>query len=280
MNTRSINPQPDFPQPDLAQRDLPEWDGASYAANTAHHRAHDDRFLAPLALRGDEDIVDVGCGSGDLTAKIAALVPDGHVLGLDAQPSMLDEARVVARPNQSFVLAAAQDLASAAAPESADVVLSRATLHWVPAEDQAVVLAGMAAVLRPGGRVRIECGGAGNVAGIQGLLDDVSSSVGGPTDPWCFADAGWYLERLEAAGFRVADNDVVTVAQRRPFDRAGLEAWIDSQAAMAYEVGMTAEQRSEFRAGVAARIDEMRRSDGSYDLTYVRLEAFAHRPPG
>ena len=262
-------------------RVLPEWDGARYARNTAHHRAHDDRFLAPLGLRGDERVVDVGCGSGDLTAKIAALVPDGHVVGVDPQPTMLEQARSVARANQSFVQLAAQDLAAPGSPlepSSADVVISRATLHWVPAADQATVLAGMSSILGPGGRLRIECGGAGNVASIQGLLDDVSASVGGPTSPWCFADAGWYLERLEDAGFVVADNDVVTVAQRRAFDRQGLEAWIDSQAAMAYEVTMSDEQRSRFRALVAERIDEMRRADGTYDLTYVRLEAFAHLP--
>src|SRR5690606_10758895 len=138
--------------------------------------------------------------------------------------------------------------------DSADVVLSRATLHWVPAADQATVLDGMFSVLRPGGLLRIECGGAGNVAGIQALLDGLSASLGGPTALWCLSHAGWYLERLEQDGFEVADNDVMTVAQRRAFDRAGLEAWIDSQAAMAYEVAMSAEQRHEFRRQVADRL--------------------------
>ncbi|MDQ2679233.1 MAG: class I SAM-dependent methyltransferase, partial [Actinomycetota bacterium] len=117
-----------------AARLLPEWDGARYAQNTAHHRAHDDRFLAPLALRGDERVVDVGCGSGDLTAKVAALVPDGHVVGVDPQPSMIELARSVAAANQTFALLAAQDLAAPGSPlepSSADVVYSRATLHWV-----------------------------------------------------------------------------------------------------------------------------------------------------
>ena len=261
-----------------SERWIPEWDGASYARNTAHHRLHDDRFLAPLALRGDERVLDVGCGSGDFTAKVAALVPEGSVVGIDAQASMLDQARLVARGNQSFELVAAQDVAAAFPAEAFDVVISRATLHWVPAEDQADVLAGMFTVLRPGGQLRIECGGAGNVATIQAFLDDISRSVGGPVDPWCFSDAGWYLDRLEAAGFGVADNDVITTAQRRPFDREGLIGWIDSQAAMAYEIDMDTEQRATFRARIAERLDEMRRPDGTYDLTYARLEASARRP--
>ena len=259
-------------------RDLPVWDGERYAANTAHHRVHDDRFLAPLQLRGDEWIVDVGCGSGDLTAKIATMVPRGHVLGVEPQPSMLDQARAVAADNQSFVHLAAQDLAGGVDGASADVVVSRATLHWVPATDHPGVLAAMFATLRSGGCLRLEFGGAGNVAAMQALLDDVSASIGGAVAPWCFPDAGWYLEQLTDAGFVVGDNDVVTVAQRRPFDRAGLQDWIDSQATMAYEVAMDPAQRVEFRALVTARIDEMRRSDGTYDLTYVRLEALATRP--
>ena len=257
---------------------IPEWDGASYARNTAHHRVHDDRFLAPLALRGDERVLDVGCGSGDFTAKVAALVPEGSVVGVDAQASMLDQARLVASGNQSFELVAAQDLAAAFPAERFDVVISRATLHWVPARDQAGVLAGMHSVLRPGGRVRIECGGAGNVATVQGFLDDVSRSVGGPVDPWCFSDAGWYLDRHEDAGFEVADNDVITTAQRPGYDRDGQIGWIDSQAAMAYEIDMDAAQRAAFRERIAERLDEMRRSDSTYDLTYVRLEASARRP--
>ncbi len=257
---------------------IPEWDGATYARHTAHHRVHDDRFLAPLTLQGDERVLDVGCGSGDFTAKVAALVPEGSVVGIDAQSTMLDQARLVALPHQSFELLAAQDLAGAFPAASFDVVISRATLHWVPAPDQADVLAGMYGVLRPGGQLRIECGGAGNVATVQAFLDDISRSVGGPSDPWCFSDAGWYLDRLEDAGFQVADNAVVTTAQRRAFDRDGLLGWIHSQAAMAYEVAMSADQRGEFRERIAARLDEMRRSDGTYDLTYVRLEASARRP--
>ena len=71
---------------------------------------------------------------------------------------------------------------------------------------------------------------------------------------------------------------VITTAQRRQFDRQGLADWIDSQAAMAYEVAMDASQRATFRERIERRLDEMRRADGSYDLTYVRLEASARKP--
>src|SRR5437763_7756475 len=71
----------------------PEWDGELYAANTGHHRRYDDAFLATLPLRTTDRVLDIGCGSGDFTATVAALVPDGHVVGLEPQPSLIHEAR-------------------------------------------------------------------------------------------------------------------------------------------------------------------------------------------
>src|SRR6188472_120048 len=112
---------------------LPAWDGADYAANTGHHRANDAWFLEHFPVRAGDRLLDLGCGAGDLTALVAALVPDGHVLGVDPQPTMLDEARRVARPNQSFRLGTAQRIADSAGPDAPfDGVYSRATLHWAP----------------------------------------------------------------------------------------------------------------------------------------------------
>src|SRR4051794_34932278 len=89
---------------------VPPWDGAAYAANTGHHRAYDDAFLAATPLRPGDRVLDLGCGSGDFTATVAGIVgAAGHVVGVDAQPSMLDEARARAGANQSFVLSSVQD---------------------------------------------------------------------------------------------------------------------------------------------------------------------------
>ena len=62
---------------------LPIWDGADYAANTGHHRANDAWFLQRFPVRAGDRLLDLGCGAGDLTALVAGLVPDGHVLGVD-----------------------------------------------------------------------------------------------------------------------------------------------------------------------------------------------------
>jgi trans-aconitate methyltransferase len=92
--------------------------------------------------------------------------------------------------------------------------------------------------------------------------------------------AGAYLDLLLEVGFDVGTRDgyVHTVAQRRAFDRDSVTGWLLSQAVEAYAVDLQPEQRTPFRAEVAARVDELRRSDGTYDLTFVRLDLLAFNP--
>ena len=257
---------------------LPEWDGRAYAANTAHHRRYDDRFLASLPLRPTDHVLDIGCGAGDLTAKVAALVPHGHVLGLEPQPSLLAEARTRARANQSFVEAPAQHLAAATDGHRFDVVFSQSVLHWIPWENHLTILRQCREVLEPGGALRVECGGGDNVREVVHFLDDVARSIAGPSAPsapWTFVHAGAYLDLLLDAGFSIDHGFVHTVAQRRPFDRDSVLGWIMSQAVQAYEIDLRPDDRVPFRAAVEARIDELRRPDGSYDLGFVRLDLLA-----
>lgn len=267
---------------------VPPWDGAAYAANTGHHRVHDDAFLASLPLAPADRVLDLGCGSGDFTVLVADLVPDGRVVGIDAQPSMVAEAAARARANQSFVVAPVQRLEAAlaeadgAAPASSfDVVFSRSVLHWVPAADVPGVYAAAARVLRPGGWFRVECGGVGNVPAIVALFDDVAAGFDGPRCPWNFADPASAMAWLEAAGLdHEADGRgwVRTVAQRRRFDEASIRGWMHSQALSAYEASIDPARHAAFRAAVEERITELRRADGSYDQTFVRLDLLARRP--
>jgi trans-aconitate methyltransferase len=258
---------------------LVPWDGEAYAANTDHHRRYDDEFLATLDLRSTDRVLDLGCGSGDFTAKVAALVPDGHVVGLEPQQTMIDIARRRAQPNQSFVLAPAQDLARAAGAEPFDVIMSRSVLHWVPAADHRSILEQCGAVLRPGGLLRIECGGGDNTRDVVAFLDGIAASVAGSRAvraPWTFLHAGEYLDMVLDVGFEVRDGFVRTVAQRRSFDRNRLLGWLHSQVIQAYEVGLDPDERACLRAAVDERVDELRRPDGTYDVTFVRLDLRAN----
>lgn len=260
---------------------LPPWDGALYAANTAHHRRYDERFLSTLPVHPGVRVLDLGCGAGDLTAKVAALIRPGQVVGLDAQPSLIAEARKIALDNQSFIEAPAQHLRAAVGDEQFDVIFSQSVLHWVPWPDHRTILEQCRGVLRTGGALRVECGGGDNVREVTSFLDEVAASIGGagaPSAPWTFVHAGAYLDLLLDVGFDVNEGYVHTVAQRRSFDRESILGWLASQAVQAYEIGLAVEQRASFRASVEERVDELQRDDGSYDLTFVRLDLLAFNP--
>jgi len=253
------------------------FDGALYSANTAHHRAHDAEVLAGLPLTPGDRVLDVGCGGGDFTASLVPLVePGGVVAGVDVSPSQIDHARA-RHPSPDFLVARAQDVGALFPPASFDVVVSVATLHWVPDVDQPAVLAGVASVLRPGGILRIDMGGASQIDAAREVLDAVSASFGGPASPWYFPSAPAYRARLETVGFAVRRAQLVH--QRRSFpDAAAFEGWLRSQVLPAYLPGIAPERRDAFTAAcLTAGLERLRRDDGSYDQEYVRLDVLAER---
>jgi trans-aconitate methyltransferase len=184
--------------------------------------------------------------------------------------------------NQSFVESPAQRLADAIADDSSfDVIFSQSVLHWVPWADHPSILRQCRRLLRAGGALRVECGGGDNVREVVALLDDVARDIAGPSGPnapWTFLHAGAYLDLLIDVGFDVGEGYVHTLAQRRQFDRESVLGWLSSQAVEAYATDLAPEQRELFRSEVAARVDELRRSDGTYDLTFVRLDLLAFNP--
>lgn len=254
---------------------LPEWDAALYAANTGHHRAFDDSFLSSTPLRRELRLVDLGCGAGDFTRVLADRVPDGEVVGVDPHPGFISEARTRAAGNQRFVVGTGQRLSEVLEGKRFDGVVSRAALQWVPAAEQLAVVRQVRKTLVPGGFFRLDMSGAGNIPHVLPLLDAVSQELGGPTSPWCFADAGWYMELLEQAGFDLAEGWVRTVAQRRPFTRDTLWGWLESQVFTAYEIDLPSERHHRFRHEVGERLGGLARHDGTFDQTFVRLDVLA-----
>jgi trans-aconitate 2-methyltransferase len=171
-----------------------------------------------LQPREGERILDLGCGTGQLTAEIAA--SGAQVVGLDSSPEMLGQARQN-YPNLKFVLA---DATSFRFDELFDAVFSNAALHWVKNAEAAVQ--SIATALRPGGRFIAEFGGKGNIRSILAALDVVFGSAAEARCPWWFPGVGEYASLLEQHGLEVRQASL--------FDRPtpiegehGMEDWIE-----------------------------------------------------
>ncbi|HVU09349.1 MAG TPA: methyltransferase domain-containing protein [Verrucomicrobiae bacterium] len=137
------------------------WNAADYAANSVVQQTWARELIAKLNLRGDEHILDIGCGDGKVTAEIANAVPRGFVAGTDASAEMIAFAKntfpAKKFPNLKFQVCDARKIKFA---RQFDFVFSNAALHWV--DDHEKILRGVASVLKPGGRLIVSCGGKGN----------------------------------------------------------------------------------------------------------------------
>jgi trans-aconitate methyltransferase len=190
-----------------------EWNAASYHAVANPQTSWGEKVLARLALNGGERVIDAGCGSGRLTASLAARVPRGHVVALDRSANMLAVARTNLRPtfgtHVTFVRAALPALPFA---KWADVVFSTATFHWVP--DHPALFANIFTALVPGGRLHAQCGGGPNLQRARALAAEVmrrpayAPYFAGWAGPWLYASAAETAERLEAAGFVDVQTDL------------------------------------------------------------------------
>jgi trans-aconitate methyltransferase len=252
-----------------------QWDATLYAANSGHHRSFDAVFLESLEIAPDSSILDVGCGTGELTARLAVLAPEGRVVGFDGSDSMVAEA-TRRHPGVRFVHGSAQELSEDLG--TFDLVVSTAVFHWIPARAHPTVLRNIRRVLNPTGRFRAEFGGRGQIAAARRILDEEVTRMGLAVRPtWYFPAPAAYLRRLVAAGFSASESWVRLRHQRRPLpDEAALRGWLRSQVAIAYTATMSDEDAAEFQRRVEARaVLELRRADGSFDQDYVRTNLLA-----
>lgn len=143
-----------------------EWDAGEYDRISGPMEAMALPVLDRLTLRGDETVLDAGCGSGRVTRHLVERLPHGRVIALDAAAGMIEQARSNLGDRADFVVANLLDLdlevLSRATP--IDAVFSTATFHHVPDHDRLFLR--LAAVLAPGGQLVAQCGGEGNIAGV------------------------------------------------------------------------------------------------------------------
>jgi trans-aconitate 2-methyltransferase len=241
-----------------------EWDAATYDRVANPQARWGLAVVDRLVLRGDERVLDAGCGSGRVTEVLADRLPSGQVVALDASAAMLSEARRrLARFGDriEFVQADLQEPLPVDPP--VDAILSTATFHWV--QDHARLFRNLAAILRPGGWLVAQCGGKGNVATLERVL--VGMGYPGVDRP--FASPEETTERLAAAGFENIEtwlsDEPTGFEPGQPF-----EDFLETVCLREHVVGMAADERHAFARRVAERMPESL-------LDYVRLNITAQR---
>ena len=182
-----------------------DWDAAAYQRVSVPHEEWARSILDRLDLKGDERVLDAGCGSGRVTAMLIERLPAGSVVAVDGSPSMVEEVRSVLRPRDEALV---RDLTELELEEPVDVVFSNAVFHWVLDHD--ALFRRLASVLRPGGRLASQNGGAGNIARLKASSAEVAARdpyaphFEGFGEPWNYAAPEETEERLRAAGFAEA----------------------------------------------------------------------------
>ncbi len=203
-----------------------DWDAASYDRVSDIQLTWAREQLERLTLRGEEVVLDAGCGSGRVTALLADRVPRGRVYGVDVSPSMAAHA-AEALGGDPKVTILCQDLVELSLPEPVDVAFSNATFHWV--KDHDAMFSALFRSMKPGARLLAQCGGHGNIDAFRRLADSVAaeepfeSFFEGWQGPWNYATAEDTHERLVRAGFEQVDcwlePKPVTPADPRAFVR-------------------------------------------------------------
>jgi len=191
-----------------------QWDAADYAHHSGAQQQWARELTARLELSGSEDILDIGCGDGKVTAELATLVPDGSVTGVDSSKAMLALASATFSrdryPNLSFLL---QDARTLNFEERFDRIFSNAALHWII--DHRPVVAGMFRALRPGGMAVVQMGGRGNAAGVIASMDELMREAAWQeyfqdfVFPYGFYGPDEYGPWLEEAGFSIRSIELI-----------------------------------------------------------------------
>lgn len=203
---------------------MSEWNAVSYHRVSEPHQSWGASVLARLEVRGDERAVDLGCGTGRLTAELLDRLPDGHVVAVDRSRNMLDQARTTLAPRYGDRISFRQaDLATfdgAALGQPVDLVFSTATFHWIA--DHAALARRIATMLKPGGWLVAQCGGGPNLAPLRMRAEALQATPGmafffaGWPGPWTFDSAEEMAAHLATAGFVQIETELVAAPTTMP----------------------------------------------------------------
>ncbi|MDF2958750.1 MAG: methyltransferase type 11 [Paenibacillus sp.] len=223
----------------MKQSENQQWNAGLYDSKIGYVSRLGKRVVELLNPQQGERIVDLGCGTGDLTNEIVQL--GAYCTGIDQSVEMVGQARIK-YPSIPFKAADAHGFRM---DEKVDAVFSNAALHWMKQPER--VIESVALVLRDGGRFVAEFGGKRNVGRIYDAIAEVLSGYdidANARNPWYFPSVGEYSSLLENQGFEVRSMELYDRPTVLDDGADGLEHWLGAFAGMFF-AGLTAEQKQE-----------------------------------
>lgn len=255
-----------------------EFDGKKYEAASKHQKEWGTKIIAELELQGHERVLDLGCGDGTLTARIAELLPRGKVIGIDASKSMIHTAQSRVRNNLLFIL---MDINNLAFSEQFDAVFSNATLHWV--KDHRRLYENISRVLRPGGLIRFNFAADGNCSHFfKVIYETMARQEFAPYFavfewPWYMPAVQEYSELVESCGL-VSTRVWGENADRFFPDEDTMIRWIDQPSLVPFLAQVPQQYKEAFRTFVVRMmIQATKQDDGRCFETFRRINVFGKK---
>jgi trans-aconitate methyltransferase len=243
-----------------------QWNIELYQDKHSYVWEYGAKLLAMLSPKPGERILDLGCGTGQLTSEIAAV--GAEVVGLDVAEEAIAQCRQH-YPHIEFRVANGTDFTC---EKSFDAVFSNAALHWIQPPVAAVQCIYQA--LKPGGRFVAEFGGKGNV---QQIIEAINQALDEPEyNPWYFPSIGEYSTLLEQAGFEVNYAALLTRPTKLEGEQ-GLINWIEMFAVSRFAT-LSTSTKTTMMQQIESKLRPTLYRNGSWWADYQRLQIVAMKP--
>lgn len=246
---------------------MDQWNADLYKEKHAFVFEYGNSLIDWLQPKAGEAILDLGCGTGELTAQLAQ--QGASVTGIDASAAMIASARAHF-PGISFEVA---DATSFSLPQQFDGIFSNAALHWVREKEKAI--ARMHAQLKKGGRIAIEMGGKGNVHSILTALEKAMRQRGYTCEPiWYFPSPAEYTTLLEKAGFKIDRVHFFDRPSKLADPETGISDWLEMFGQYLF-AGVPEEEVGAILQQVQQELAPKLMKNGALYADYVRLRVSA-----